>query len=125
MKKTGEPKSGTAAPDFFCEQCVARHSQWHHFAAKRDSRGGRFIHGVQAETTEIPLIMIWKRPQDDTTWGRFFLLPSSHVQRPPLPPTMDGAQTRVPGSRRRQHPLSLGISPDRRGFRGLHGLVFH
>ena len=51
VKKTGERKSGTAA-GLFCEQCVAGHSQQARFDAKRDSRGGRFIHGVKAETTE-------------------------------------------------------------------------
>ena len=37
---------------FFRELCVAGHSQRAHFDVKRDSRGGRFIHGVKAETTE-------------------------------------------------------------------------
>jgi len=45
-------KLGTAPPGFFRELCVAGHSQQAHFDVKRDSRGGRFIHGVKAETTE-------------------------------------------------------------------------
>jgi len=63
----------------FFRESVAGHSQQAHFDVKRDSRGGRFIHGVKAETTET------RSPDLEAAsgrhhWGRFFLLPSRHVQ---------------------------------------------